>query len=373
MDKLVQPPAPLRPWFILLLICSALCTACSTNDPADPPTPAPARVSRVSSVPTKFARLAPTETVVPTRTPRPTRTSTPEATGFPQETETPPVPDTPTRRPTRPLTGVAAGAGRKSTAPLAAPATVAPTSAPTAAPNETLDVNSSDFGHQFVAALINPGPCEPGGDSQYGVLGAGGWDGRPAETQPDLNLSLRGYRLVNGLRQLVDYDGHADNGAPQLWGLFADRRTPVISHTYQVYDWDWGANHRGDPISDFDVTLAGLQVSPGEPIFTPDFGREIGEGYVALVLYASPVRVTIKYTAEDNVVDGYTLHLEGVCVNPGLVRVYNDRNNAGRGALPALRPGQPIGYAPGVEIGVAIRDRGAFLDPRSRKDWWVGR
>jgi hypothetical protein len=42
-------------------------------------------------------------------------------------------------------------------------------------------------------------------------------------------------------------------------------------------------------------------------------------------------------------------------------------------ALPALRPGQPIGRAPGSEIDAAIRDSGAFLDPRSRKDWWQGR
>lgn len=220
---------------------------------------------------------------------------------------------------------------------------------------------------------MNPGPCEAGSDSPYGVLGAGGWEGRPAEQHADLNLALRGYRLVNELRDLVDYDGISDDAAPQLWGLFADRRTPVISHTYQVYDWNWGADRRGDPITDFAVTLAGFQVSPGEGIYTPDFGREIGEGYVALVLYAAHSRVTLKYTGEDNVVEGYTLHIEGLCVNPALVAKYNELDGGGRGALPALRPGQPIGYAPGEEIGVAIRDRGAFLDPRSRKDWWIGR
>jgi hypothetical protein len=67
------------------------------------------------------------------------------------------------------------------------------------------------------------------------------------------------------------------------------------------------------------------------------------------------------------------LHLEGLCVYTNLLHAYNDRHSNGRGALPALRPGQPIGYAPATEVGVAIRDRGAFLDPRSRKDWWKGR
>ena len=42
-------------------------------------------------------------------------------------------------------------------------------------------------------------------------------------------------------------------------------------------------------------------------------------------------------------------------------------------ALPVLWPGQPLGRAPGSEIDAAIRDSGAFLDPRSRKDWWQGR
>jgi hypothetical protein len=215
--------------------------------------------------------------------------------------------------------------------------------------------------------------CDVSGGGDFGVLGAGGWEGRAPESHPDLNLAVRGYRIVDAFRGLVDYDGEMDGDAPQLWGLFADRRTPEIAHTYQVYDWDWSSNTRGDPIQDFDVTMTGLRVSEGETIFTPDFGHEIGAGYVALVLYADPHRVTLKYTGEDNVIEGYTLHLEGICIYANLLNTYNARQADGRGALPALRPGQPIGYAPGNEVGVAIRDRGAFLDPRSRKDWWQGR
>jgi len=48
-------------------------------------------------------------------------------------------------------------------------------------------------------------------------------------------------------------------------------------------------------------------------------------------------------------------------------------NDAGRGHLPALRAGQAFGRARGDEIGGVIRDNGAFMDPRSRKDWWQGR
>ena len=134
-----------------------------------------------------------------------------------------------------------------------------------------------------------------------------------------------------------------------------------------------GIKQRGGLIRDFPATMIGLRVSPGETIFTPDFGKQLGEGYVALVLYADQHRITLKYTGEDNVVNGYTLQLEGVCVYGNLLNLYNARDAAGRGLLPALRPGQPIGYVPTDEFGLVTRDRGSFLDPRSRKDWWRGR
>jgi hypothetical protein len=38
-----------------------------------------------------------------------------------------------------------------------------------------------------------------------------------------------------------------------------------------------------------------------------------------------------------------------------------------------LQSGQALGRAAGSTVGVAIRDNGMFMDPRSRKDWWRGR
>ena len=67
---------------------------------------------------------------------------------------------------------------------------------------------------------------------------------------------------------------------------------------------------------------------------------------------------------------GYTLHLENICVDPDLVALYEQWNDAGRAELPALAVGQAFATAHLNEIGVAIRDTGAFLDPRSEKDWW---
>jgi hypothetical protein len=139
---------------------------------------------------------------------------------------------------------------------------------------------------------------------------------------------------------------------------------------YRVYDWDWGCDCRGGLLTDWEVTLAGMGVAPGEVLHLPDSGYEIGSGYQALVLYATEERITLKYTREDHVVWGYTIHVENVCVEPGLLALYREWNDAGRGELPALHGGQPFGRARGDEIGVAIRDTGRFMDPRSREDWW---
>ena len=215
------------------------------------------------------------------------------------------------------------------------------------------------------------GACAPIPDQKYGTLSiASAPTDRPAASHADLNLALRGYTPANAPKALVDLSGSADPGAPNLLGLFGDKRTPAVSGTYQVYGWDWGANARGAKIDTPPVTLLGVQTKAGEVINTPPAGGDLGEGYVALVLYASSDRITLKYTREDNVVDGYTLHLENVCVEPKLLALYQEMNKAQRGALPALRPGQPLGRAAGAEIDVAVRDKGTFMDPRSRKDWW---
>ncbi len=196
---------------------------------------------------------------------------------------------------------------------------------------------------------------------------------RPAALHADLNLALRGYAPALTFLGLVDYGGHADPDAPQLPSLFADGRTPMFVASYRVYDWDWACNCRGAPIGYPDVTLLGMRTTPGETIHVPDSGRTVGSGYEAFVLYAGAERITLKYTREDNVVLGYTIHLEGVCVEPRLLALYQMWDAAGRGQLPVLRAGQTIGRARGSEIRVAIRDAGSFLDPRSRKDWWQGR
>ena len=216
--------------------------------------------------------------------------------------------------------------------------------------------------------------CQPLPGASYGTLSVlPPPTDRPAEQHADLNLALRSYTPTTGFLGLVDYGGPVDPGAPQLPGLFSDNRTATFVRLQRVYDWNWACNCRGGLLANPPVTLAKLAVTPGEPLRVPDSGYHIGSGYEVLVLYAAPDRITLKYTRTDNVVHGYTLHLEGLCVDPPLLALYRSWNAAGRSQLPALAAGQALGRASSATVGVAIRDSGAFLDPRSRKDWWRGR
>jgi len=243
-----------------------------------------------------------------------------------------------------------------------------------APPADSLAIRSSNgvTTYVYLPLVSRFDPCAPIPGESYSVLAVilPPTD-RPAEVHADLNLSLRGYELTSGHLGLVD-GGGTDPDAPQLPGLFADNRTPVFSNVYRARDWDWDCNCRGGLITYPNVTVAGFEVAPGETIHVPGSGYDIG-GYGVLVLYASAERITLKYTREDNVVYGYTIHVENICVEPSLLALYQAWNDAGRDHLPALQAGQAFGRARSSEIRVAIRDTGTFMDPRIRGDWWPGR
>jgi hypothetical protein len=225
--------------------------------------------------------------------------------------------------------------------------------------------------HVYLPPITETEVCQPIPGESFGVLRVNPPPtDRPAEAHADLNLALRGHQPVTAHVGPIDYSGSGDPSAPRFAGLFWDSRSSAFSSVYQVHDWNWGCNCRGPLLAYPAVTLARLAVTPGETIHVPDSGYTIGTGYEVLVLYASPDRITLKYTRDDNVMNGYTLHLVDICVEPSLLALYQTWNSSGRGQLPALRPGQAFGRARGDEIGLAIRDNGAFMDPRSRKDWW---
>lgn len=120
------------------------------------------------------------------------------------------------------------------------------------------------------------------------------------------------------------------------------------------------------------VTLIGLKTTPGEPIHIPSRRPDIFNGiYRAMVLYATETLITLVYLRDDTPAFGYVGHIEDVNIDSNLLNLYQEMNAAGRTRLPALRNQERLGNAIGPSIKIAIRDNGSFMDPRSRKDWWM--
>ncbi len=254
--------------------------------------------------------------------------------------------------------------------------TLTPTIAPTATPTPTIVFPETVF-----LPLLQRAPavfaCPTTSDRIFTAVPV---DGPPADhpdvQHGDLNLALRGYAPTSAALQLVEINGPADPGAPRLAGLFADGRVPSFPAVFRVYDWNWGCGEhgcQGGLLTTPEVTLLGMAGAEGEVISLPRRVAEIYPGgFNVLVLYAEPTRITLGYTREDTVANGYAVHLEDLCVDPALVALYRTLNLAGRGQLPALHNGEILGVNGPDLLKVAIRDRGTFMDPRSRKDWWQG-
>jgi hypothetical protein len=228
--------------------------------------------------------------------------------------------------------------------------------------------------------------CQPVPDPHYGTLRIeGSPDSRPAAEHADKNLALRGWApAAPDAAATFGYCGRPsdDSRAPQLRGLFADHRIPTILGVYRIWQWDWDCSCRGDNLEPGGPACASgrasmlmLAVTPGEELRVPNSGYCI-EGsesdcqYEVLVLYASEDRITLKYSREDNVLKGYTLHLERICVEPSLLALYRQMDRAGRWNLPAIKAGRPFARASGSSLGLVIRDSGNWMDPRCCNDWW---
>jgi hypothetical protein len=313
------------------------------------PTPTPyiveVQVTRIYEI----TRLVQAPTPIPTATPAPPPSATPEPSAA---TATPPP------------------AAERSFGAAAAPvAAIAEKVAPAAVPAATVAAPAAIVG--------DASACPATSSRQYTtipVVGQG--DGRTDYLHGDLNLSLRGYTPVEVPGQLINKDGPVDSDPPQLAGIFADGRLPGFGQSYRVYDWDWGCGDygcRGGVLDHVLATLVTFASAPGEAVGIPHRGAQIyGGGYKALVLYAEETRITLGYTRDDSVAHGYAVHIENVCVDPGLLAQYRASNGAGRAFLPALREDEALGTASLGDILVAVRDRGVFFDPRSRLDWWHG-
>ena len=223
----------------------------------------------------------------------------------------------------------------------------------------------------YLPAIHRSG-CDPIPGVSYGAIAPAPVVGIDPQNDYRINLALRGYTPVDELKAIFDIGTGTEPNAPQFRTLFADVRIPTISTVYALYKWDASCNCPSTEIVTRPaVSVAGLATIPGEIMHLPDSGYEIGPGYDAMVLYASETRLVAKYTREDDIVSGYTLYVENVCVEPSLLALYRSLNAAGRQQLPALAGRQPIGRAFGAEIGVSIRDAGTTQDPRARNSWWL--
>ena len=214
---------------------------------------------------------------------------------------------------------------------------------------------------------------------------------RPAHNHADKNLALRSYALNTDpglVRGLVDYGSDDPTQPPQIATLFQPAKVPPLVDFYQVHQWDWAPSPapgaQAEPITNPAVTALGLQTTPGESLYAPSSGYDIGGGMEVLVLFADADSITLHYTREDSAAAGYTLHIDQICTDPNLLARYN-ANDDPDGAryvyvplnqrpygynLPNLAAGQYIGAALGDQVVVAIVDSGTFMDPRSCNEWW---
>jgi hypothetical protein len=245
-----------------------------------------------------------------------------------------------------------------------------PSSTPTATPTVTQTPTATPTDTATPTPTATPAGCQAISGVSYGTLtSATGPPSPPAASNGDINILLRWWQPTTAFLGLVS-GGGVDPNAPQLDGLFTDDRVPTFSSVDQVYNWDWSTNSRGTVDTQWAVTIAGMQVQPGEVIQAPYSGYDIGRGYTALVLYATSSQILLTYTANDSIVSGYAVHIYNICTEPSLLALYNQLDASGRVQLPALSGRQPLGRANYAEIDVAIRDVGEFMDPRSQGDWW---
>ncbi len=270
--------------------------------------------------------------------------------------------------------------------PTQAPPTVAPpteppppeplpTEPPVAVEQPTAEASTEVAQNRQSVASAQAGSCPTSSTRTYDLIEMEAQDTNHLDyLHGDLNLALRGRTTSSSELSLIDYSGATDGNAPKLNGLFADKRQPPFVSAHQVYDWNWACGADGCPgdlLGDFDVTLLGVGSNPGEEIRIPSRGPEIyGGGYVAAVLYADTNQITLAYSRDGTVANGYAVHIDNLCVDTNLLAQYRAGNSGGRGQLPLIRNDETVGTAAGTELLVAIRDRGKFMDPRSRKDWW---
>lgn len=234
----------------------------------------------------------------------------------------------------------------------------------------------------FLPVMLRREGCPTVSTARFDLIAvAGGYykDNRLTDENADLRLSVLGYEPTSAPLSLVDYNGDTDPLAPKLHGVFEPNRTPTFVRAYKRHDWNWNESApppygtRGGVNSDWPVSVIDFGAAEGEAVHIPERGPTIGGGFNAMVLYAGDEELTLVYYRQDSVVEGYLIHMANFCVDPNLVALYRAQTSGGKrstGSLPGLSNNQRIGTVKTGIVSIAVRDRGGYLDPRSRKDWW---
>jgi hypothetical protein len=307
----------------------------------------------VAELRSAVVEVAAAPTVEPSPTPLPAPTEMP----LPAPTEAPtlmPPTETPVVLVTLPPAPTAA--------PLPTPIPIQPTALP-------------------MAAAMNTG-CAPSGE-QYALVpydGPAFKNNAISDENPDLRLSVLGYAPASAAPELVTYNSMNDGTGPFFNAIFQPNRIAAFAQTYQHLNWNWNEaggppyGTRGGVNLDWPASVVDLVAIPGERLYIPRKTPDIWSGgIVGMVLYAGERELTVAYTRQDSLDHGFVIFMSNFCVDPALVAQYRAQMQNGRratGLLPGIRNGQTVGYATSDRVTLAIRDRAAFLDPRSRTDWW---
>ena len=203
----------------------------------------------------------------------------------------------------------------------------------------------------------------PQSNNEYKLIPIeGNRESTPTDQHGDLNLALRKPHPTDDEKRLIDYTGKADDDTPNLQRVLDPNS---IITTYKVHQWDWDCKCPKETTED--GILVGIKTTPGQSLFIPHRNAKLFQGeYQAVLLYASENSLTFVYERKGTVATGYTVHYHGLQVDPNLLQIF--RQSSGN-ELPGLTLDTPVGIAT-EQLIVGVRDKGTFMDTRSRKDWW---
>ena len=329
---------------------------------------------------TETATATSTPDTTQTATETATETATPEGTaGTPTETATPT--ETPTETPTSTTTSTPDGSA---TATATATETPDGTRTPDATPDLTATAAKNHVYMPSIIQYVEAATCPAVSVNFYPTINIESGiykSNRLTDENADLRLSVLGYTPTKAFLGLATYGGDTDTHAPNFRNILKSPDHPTIIAAYERFDWDWDETapppygSRGGVNHEWEASVIDVSAVPGEAVYIPSRNVPINSTgpYAAMVLYADEDELTLSYGTHDSVVDGYVVYLSNLCVDPSLVATYraqllNGRRSTGR--LPVILNTQPVGIAQTNRVTLAVRDRAAFLDPRSDKDWW---